>query len=131
MSCFLAELADSSDFYLEMEYGGDFTWFATGSKTPAVAIEHENRPSGIYGDEIPILLKSAAPLKVLITYVWRDGNPERDKLESLAVEIATKASREIAGTGQELLIVVGLGDVEDAEDWRAFLLAEKGLRPLS
>jgi hypothetical protein len=72
MAELLRNLAQKMGYQMEYEITTDFSWYRKKSTSPSVAIEHENAYSNeIWKDEIPKLLESNAPLKVLITYVGK------------------------------------------------------------
>lgn len=87
---------------MEYEIGTDFSWYEEGSECHSVAIEHENEIEGVYSDEIPKLLESGAPLKVLITYSYK-----RSEMEKLIKNFEEKhAKRAKEKVDEEFLLVV-------------------------
>lgn len=80
---FLRNLATKMGYQMEYEIGTDFSWCEKNSRVPTVAIEHENKLNSeqIIRDEIQKLFHSAAPLKILITYIRKKEElKERDKI---------------------------------------------------
>lgn len=114
MGVFLSRLARKLGYF--QEWGTlDFQWFKEDRINPVVAIEHENDYSEIGTSEIPKLLGSNAPLKVLVTYL--DGASTEDILaiskESLGENLEGIEEQ------VEFLLVIG-GALENHRDWEAF-----------
>ncbi|MEM2915133.1 MAG: hypothetical protein QXH91_07025 [Candidatus Bathyarchaeia archaeon] len=109
---FLGELAKKLGFKEAKEgiYGVDITW-EKPSEGILITIEHENDIKSVWKREIPNLLKTAAPLKVLITYV--------DDAEFPGESIANKllAYLKEANFNQEFLLILGSTSMNEPTDW--------------
>lgn len=113
---FLCELAKNFGFKITKEgvYGVDLTW----EKFPEgilVAIEHENDVTSVWDREIPSLLKTVAPLKVLITYVGDDEFPG----ESIANRLLGYLRD--ANFNQEFLLILGSASMNEPTDWIGYV----------
>jgi hypothetical protein len=114
---FLSELAKNLGFeQIQKEgiYAIDLTW-EKPSEGISVVIEHENDIKSIWKREVPNLLKTAAPLKVLITYV--------DDTEFPGKEIAQRLFNCLkdANFSREFLLILGSDSMKEPSDWVGFL----------
>ena len=114
---FLSELAKELGFKetkREGIYAIDLTW-EKPHEGISVVIEHENDIKSIWKNEIPNLLKAAAPLKVLITYV--------DDAKFPGKEIASRLYKDLkeANFNQEFLLILGSFSMEEPTDWIGYL----------
>jgi hypothetical protein len=110
---FLTELAKNLGFDAikrEGIYAIDLTW-EKRSEGISIVIEHENDEKTIWNSEVPNLLKAAAPLKVLITYV--------DDTEFPGKEIANKLLKVLkeSNFNQEFLLILGASSMKEPTDW--------------
>jgi hypothetical protein len=111
---FLSELAKELGFNEERHedvYKIDSTW-KRASDHASVAIEHENDPKAIFEKEVPNLLKTAAPLKVLITYVNDTDFPGEEMTSTLL-----KTLREEPAFNHEFLLILGTWSMKEPTDW--------------
>ena len=113
---FLCELAKNLGFKETKEgvYGVDITW-EKPSEGVSVAIEHENDIKSIWTREIPNLLKTVAPLKVLITYVDDAEFPGRDVAKRLLEYLKD------ANFNQEFLLILGSSSMNEPTDWIGYV----------
>lgn len=114
---FLNELAKKLGFKetkREGIYAIDLTW-EKPSEGISVVIEHENDVKSIWKNEVPNLLKAAAALKVLITYV--------DDTEFPGKEIASRLLNHLkeANFNQEFLLILGSFSMKEPTDWAGYL----------
>jgi hypothetical protein len=113
---FLGELAKNLGFKETKEgiYAVDLTW-EEPSEGVLVAIEHENDIKSIWNREIPNLLKTVAPLKVLITYVYDEEFPGKD--------VANRLLRYLkeANFNQEFLLILGSVSMNEPTDWIGYV----------
>lgn len=120
MASFLSRLALDMGYFQEWQTTKrryDFTWFIGKGGKDRVVIEHENNPYSTKRSEVPKLLKSAAPLRVLITY--SNGNPRR--LEGLLSSTEKVISKHWAGRkAGEFLLVLGKRRVYNPASWIGF-----------
>jgi hypothetical protein len=115
---FLSELAKELSFNEERHedvYKIDSTW-KRASDHASVAIEHENDPKDIFEKEVPNLLKTAAPLKVLITYVEDTDFPGEEMTSTLL-----KTLREEPTFNHEFLLILGTWSMKEPTDWIGYL----------
>jgi len=114
---FLSELAKELGFDVikrEGIYGIDLTW-ERASDGISVAIEHENNVQTIWDNEVPNLLKAAAPLKVLITYVKDTEFPGRKIADKLLKVLREK------NFNQDFLLILGTYSMSEPTDWIGYL----------
>lgn len=114
---FLGELAKKLGFdktNREGIYGIDLTWERT-SDNMSVAIEHENDVKTIWESEVPDLLKAAAPLKVLITYV-KDKDFPGAKIASRLYQMLKEKPFD-----KEFLLILGTETLARTTDWIGYL----------
>ncbi len=114
---FLGELAKKLGFDQtgrEGIHGIDLTW-ERSSDGMFVAIEHENDEKTIWDNEVPNLLKAAAPLKVLITYVDDAHFPGRETAKKLLDFLRSKKFN------QEFLLILGTYSMAAPTDWIGYL----------
>jgi hypothetical protein len=114
---FLDELAQEfkvEEIKKEGVHAIDVTW-ENSSDGILVAIEHENDINSIWANEVKDLLKTAAPLKVLITYI--------DDMEFPGQEVADKLLHDLKARNfsQEFLLILGSCSMEKSTDWVGYL----------
>ena len=98
----------------------------TYAKSIAVALEHENDPVGT-ATEMNKLQLINTPLKVLITYPWRDEHAQK-LLESYAgIVTAADIFRDIATLRRQLVI---FGFPGESPRWQAFTYVERSFNPV-
>jgi hypothetical protein len=125
---FLRSLAQKMGYQMEYEISTDFSWYQEASTSPSVAVEHENVCSDdIYNDEVPKLLESNAPLKVLITYV-QSGHEETNLLSKFK-EIHTKRMHEpiTKQMNEEFLFVISDYEI-NYSNWRGYIFYPTGMQ---
>jgi len=93
--------------------------FSARTGEASIAIEHENDPVGIWEDEVPNLLKTAAPLKVLITYVRDTEFPGKEIMNRLYDKLKER------NFGQEFLLILGSYSMKEPSDWVGYLYHSK------
>lgn len=113
---FLKNLGDQLGYVVDKEqvFGVDLL-FSKKAGECSIAIEHENDPNGIWKKEIPNLLKTAAPLKILVTYVGDTefpGKEIKDKLHNVLKE---------RNFGHEFLLILGSYSMKEPSDWVGYL----------
>ncbi len=120
MSSFLSRFALQLGYFQEWQMSKrryDFTWYIGKGGKERVVIEHENDPYSTKASEVPKLLKSVAPLRVLITY--SNGNPRA--LDGLLTSTGAVIRKHWRGrTNGEFLLVVGKDQVFNPSSWIGF-----------
>ena len=109
---FLKNLGEELGYsvHTEQVFGVDLL-FQKKSEQDSIAVEHENDPKGIWKKEIPNLLKTAASLKVLITYVNDTEFPGKEIADKLYDELKEKDFKE------EFLPILGAFSMKEPSDW--------------
>jgi len=92
----------------------DLTW-EDSKGTVHVAIEHENNHPGVWKDEVPNLLRTDAPLKVLITYISEAEFPATEFSQRLLAELKKR------DFNREFLLILGSYSMNEPTDWVAYL----------
>ncbi len=114
---FLDELAQEfkvEEIKKEGVHAIDITW-ENHSDGILVAIEHENEISTIWDNEVRDLLKTSAPLKVLITYVGDIEFPGQEMANRLLSELKNR------NFSQEFLLILGSASMMEPTDWIGYL----------
>jgi hypothetical protein len=104
---FLTNLGKQLSYTVDTEdvFGVDL--FFSKHSEGFVAIEHENYHGGIWEDEVLNLLKAAAPLKVLITYISDAEFPGKEIAHKLYDELNER------NFGQEFLLILGSDSMKE------------------
>lgn len=114
---FLNELAKGLGFdkiKTEGIHGIDLYW-ERSSDDMAVAIEHENNINLIWNDEVSDLLRTEAPLKVLITYVKDAEFPGGSIADKVSALLKKK------NFNKEFLLILVTWSMKEPTDWTAYL----------
>ncbi len=95
----------------------DFLWYENGGgEDPVAAIEHENEYAGICSEEIPKLLVSKAPLRIMITYT--DGTTTEAIRKEAGDCIRSRTLRNQKPF--EFLLIIG-GYLDKPNEWVGYL----------
>jgi hypothetical protein len=96
----------------------DLTWYRGDEDTPEVMVEHENGYKGIWKEELPKLLSSAADLKVLICY------PPKAKYWEIAnrLTVVLNSEKRLEKFSEEFLLVMGKSEEIVTRDPEGFVI---------
>ena len=123
MAELLRNLAQKMGYQQEYEIATDFSWYKKGSTQPSVAIEHENVfSSNVYKDELPKLCGSIAPLKILITYIQKEGEEKELINKFKQIHKKTIGEHTVKQISEEFLFVI----CNEYTDWRYYIFYPTG-----